>query len=186
MPRRCTVCAHSELAAINRALASGTPLRDVARRHGLSRSALSRHSAGHIQEVMAAAAEAQIITDIKLGADLLQHVRDLQQAGVDVLNNARRRGDDMMALAAIKTLIPIAERLAQLPPSPPNPAQPTSCPTPEQRIAQHDRAVRVAAQLRAILMAGGVNVSDPAIRHRMVDAARKAKDDSPALASPEP
>jgi hypothetical protein len=44
----CTVCTHGSCPAINAALRAGQGLRPVARRYGVSRSALSRHRAKHL------------------------------------------------------------------------------------------------------------------------------------------
>jgi hypothetical protein len=49
MPRTCTVCAHPERQAIDRALVGVTsPYRDIARQYGLSKDALLRHKADHL------------------------------------------------------------------------------------------------------------------------------------------
>lgn len=49
MSRTCTVCAHPERAAIDRALVvDRDPYRDVAGRYGLTRSAIMRHKADHL------------------------------------------------------------------------------------------------------------------------------------------
>ncbi len=168
MARRCSVCVHPAVAEINRAIVSGTPIRDVAGRFGLSRSAIARHSADHMQEVLAAAAEARVIADIALGADLSAHIRDLQQAAVDVLNGARRRGDDVMVLAAVKTLAGLVEQVAELPPP-----RPTL--SIEQRMARHEEATRRAAQFGAMFAAVGVDLKDPETRQRLITAAREKR-----------
>jgi hypothetical protein len=172
MARRCTVCAHPELQAVNRALASGTPIRDVAGQFGLSRSALARHGEAHMQEVMGRAAEAQIITDLKLGADLLEHLRDLYQAGLEVLNDARRRGDPMMTLAAIKTLTPVADRLASLPAPPAIPVPGAARMTVEQHIQRQTRirAMLADLELRAQDRGGSFLAAPP---EAMATAARR-------------
>jgi hypothetical protein len=48
MPRRCTVCDHPERNGIDEALVSGTPYRSVAKRFGLSESAVYRHKGEHL------------------------------------------------------------------------------------------------------------------------------------------
>lgn len=56
MVRTCTVCRHPERDAIDRALiAAEDPYRDIAARHGLTRSALLRHKADHITAAILAA-----------------------------------------------------------------------------------------------------------------------------------
>ena len=48
MPRRCTVCDHPERHGIDEALVSGTPYRSVAKRSGLSESAVYRHKGDNL------------------------------------------------------------------------------------------------------------------------------------------
>lgn len=56
MPKRCTVCTHSERTEVDKALVSGTvPYRDMAERWQLSTPALIRHKADHLlPEIVAA------------------------------------------------------------------------------------------------------------------------------------
>jgi transposase len=48
MPRRCTVCDHPESHSIDEALVSGESYRSVAKRFGLSESAVYRHKSEHL------------------------------------------------------------------------------------------------------------------------------------------
>jgi transposase-like protein len=48
MPRRCTVCDHPEKHSIDEALVSGESYRSVAKRFGLSESAVYRHKSEHL------------------------------------------------------------------------------------------------------------------------------------------
>jgi transposase-like protein len=48
MPRRYTVCDHPERHSIDEALVSGAPYRSVAKRFGLSESAVYRHKTEHL------------------------------------------------------------------------------------------------------------------------------------------
>ncbi len=72
MPRTCTVCRHTAKAAIDGALVSGTPRREVARRYGLSATAVRRHAGAHLPASLARAAEAGQVAD---SARLLDRVR---------------------------------------------------------------------------------------------------------------
>ena len=47
MPRRCTICAHSNRDMIDQALVAGQALRDIASHYHLSKSALARHKDSH-------------------------------------------------------------------------------------------------------------------------------------------
>jgi hypothetical protein len=48
MPQTCTICRHPERHDIEADLRAGTPHRDIARRHDVSKDALSRHRANHM------------------------------------------------------------------------------------------------------------------------------------------
>jgi hypothetical protein len=48
MPRTCTICRHPERPDIEADLRAGLPYRDVARRYGISKDAVSRHRANHV------------------------------------------------------------------------------------------------------------------------------------------
>lgn len=58
MPPRCTICAHPERAAIDRALVAGESMRGVARRFAASADALGRHAAGHLPLLLTRSHEA--------------------------------------------------------------------------------------------------------------------------------
>ncbi len=67
MARPCSVCAHPERAAIDKALVAGESFRNIAERTGTSVAALSRHRADHLPEVLAKAKQARAAAH---GADL--------------------------------------------------------------------------------------------------------------------
>jgi hypothetical protein len=48
MPRTCTICRHPERHDIEANLKAGIPYRDIARRHNISKHALSRHRLNHL------------------------------------------------------------------------------------------------------------------------------------------
>jgi hypothetical protein len=48
MPQTCTICRHPERHDIEAELRAGTPYRDIARRHNVSKDGLSRHRAKHM------------------------------------------------------------------------------------------------------------------------------------------
>ncbi len=50
MGRVCTICAHSEHAAIDAALETDRSLRDIAAQFGVSKTALYRHWQAHVSE----------------------------------------------------------------------------------------------------------------------------------------
>src|SRR5215217_256255 len=98
MPRRCTVCAHLQRQDIDELLVSGAPYRSVAKRFGLSESAVYRHKTEHLPAHLSKAKEAE---EAARADDLLDQVRHLQTHALDILERAEKSGDLRTALAAI-------------------------------------------------------------------------------------
>jgi hypothetical protein len=98
MPRRCTVCDHPERHGIDEALVSGGPYRGVAKRFGLSESAVYRHKTEHLPAHLLKAREVEVVAQAD---DLLEQVRHLQAHALDILERAEKTGDLRTALAAI-------------------------------------------------------------------------------------
>jgi hypothetical protein len=98
MPRRCTVCDHPERHGIDETLVSGAPYRSVAKRFGLSESAVYRHKTEHLPAHLLKAREAE---ELARADDLLEQVRTLQAHALAILERAEKAGDLRTALAAI-------------------------------------------------------------------------------------
>jgi hypothetical protein len=98
MPRRCTVCDHLERQGIDEALVSGAPYRSVAKRYGLSESAVYRHKTEHLPAHLL---KAKDVEEVARADDLLEQVRLLQGHALDILERAEKAGDLRTALAAI-------------------------------------------------------------------------------------
>src|SRR5215218_8561839 len=98
MPRKCTVCDHSQRHGIDEALIAGAPYRSVARRFGLSESAVYRHKSEHLPAHLLKARE---VEEVAQAEDLLEQVRHLQTHALDILKRAETAGDLRTALAAI-------------------------------------------------------------------------------------
>jgi hypothetical protein len=98
MPRRCTVCYHSEKHSIDEALVTGVPYRSVAKRFELSESAVYRHKTEHLPAHLLKARE---VEEVAQADDLLEQVRNLQAHALHVLDRAEKAGDLRTALAAI-------------------------------------------------------------------------------------
>ena len=98
MPRRCTVCDHPERLSIDEALVSGAPYRSVAKRFGLSESAVYRHKTDHLPAHLLKAKE---VEEAARADDLLEQVKRLQSHALDILERAKKAGDLRTALAAI-------------------------------------------------------------------------------------
>lgn len=111
MPRSCTVCAHADKEGIDAALVAGEALRDIAGRHGVSKSALERHKADHLP---ASLAKAKHAAEIAHGDNLLDQVRSLQVRTHALLDKAGGAGDLNNALKAIGQARSNLELLAKL------------------------------------------------------------------------
>jgi transposase-like protein len=98
MPRRCTVCDHPERNGIDQALVTGASYRSVAKRFGLSESAVYRHKTEHLPAHLLKAKE---VEEAARADDLLDQVRNLQAHALDILERAEKAGDLRTALAAI-------------------------------------------------------------------------------------
>src|SRR5215207_1417451 len=98
MPRRCTACDHFERHGIDEALVTGAPYRSVAKRFGLSESAVYRHKTEHLPAHLLKVRE---VEEVARADDLLEQVRNLQAHALDILERAEKVGDLRTALAAI-------------------------------------------------------------------------------------
>jgi hypothetical protein len=98
MPRRCTVCDHPERHSIDDTLVTGAPYRSVAKRFGLSESAVYRHKTEHLPAHLLKARE---VEEVAQADELLDQVRHLQTHALDILERAEKAGDLRTALAAI-------------------------------------------------------------------------------------
>jgi hypothetical protein len=95
MSRPCSVCQHSEAAAIAQALAKNAPVRELQRRYGLTKSAINRHAL-HCVPVAVQLAQAATTAE-----PILHQVRDLNRRTLRILQAAERSGDGQLALSAI-------------------------------------------------------------------------------------
>ena len=111
MPRACTICTHTELEAIKRALVEGTPNRRVASQHDVTERAVRNHKAGHLPAALVKAQEAQEVAEAD---DLLSQVRTLQTRAFAILDKAEEAGELRIALGAIRELRGNLELLAKL------------------------------------------------------------------------
>lgn len=104
MARPCTVCAHSERPAIDRALVKGAPKRRVAADFSLAESSVRRHAARHVPKLLSDASAAREEEERLTAADLLSDLRDLQKTARRLLTKAEKMGDIPTALRAVGEL----------------------------------------------------------------------------------
>lgn len=112
MPRTCTICTHAERRAIDAALAKESDsFRNIAKRYGVSITALSRHKSDHLPARLVKAQEA---TDIRAALDVVAQLRVINGAALSVLKDARDAGDGELMLKAIDRVYRQIELQARL------------------------------------------------------------------------
>ncbi len=103
MPRTCTVCAHEQSDAIDRALVLGLPNRRIAAQHGVTEQAVRRHKDNHLPALLAEA-QKHVRADT-----LMARLEAYTQSAHSIRHKAEAAGDLRTALAAIRELVRIVE-----------------------------------------------------------------------------
>jgi hypothetical protein len=111
MPRRCTVCTHSDRGAIDEALVGGSALSALSAKYRVSEDAIGRHKANHLPAKLVMAQQAEEVAEAD---DLLGRVRDLQTHTLAILEAAESTSQHRTALAAIREARSNLELLAKL------------------------------------------------------------------------
>jgi hypothetical protein len=108
--RRCTVCGHDYIAAIDRALILGRPIRGIARTFGVSEDALGRHRT-HLPRILV---KAHDVAETVRADELLAEATALQIKAWDLLETAEAQDDQRTALMAVREIRGCLELLARL------------------------------------------------------------------------
>src|SRR5215470_11560702 len=115
MPRTCLACASPEREAIDKALATGEPLRNIAKRVWLSPAGLLRHKT-HLSQAIVRASEKH---EERLGDNLLDEMRRVQCKAWELLAKTEAEGDHRGAIVALREvrecLEPLGEILSRAP-----------------------------------------------------------------------
>jgi transposase-like protein len=95
MPRICGICRHPERHEIEADLRAGTPYRDIARRHGVSKDSVARHRAKHMSRHTATGLTAarEILTLLNEAA-----TSPIWNSTVLAVREARRYVEELMTL----------------------------------------------------------------------------------------
>jgi len=109
MTMRCSVCDHPEREAIERALIGSQSVRDIAGRYGPSRSAVGRHKLLHLPAKLVKAKESAEVArvtqsvrdEIGQALDVIQQLKAINVACLEVLKKARVAGDDVTLLRSV-------------------------------------------------------------------------------------
>ena len=112
MPRRCSVCDHDDSADINSALASNEPLRTIADRWSVSKTALIRHRNEHLPA--SSLLEAKEAEEMASADNLLDEVRELHERALSTLNRVEETEELDVAIRAIREATGDLERSAKL------------------------------------------------------------------------
>jgi hypothetical protein len=112
MPQRCTVCSHPERRAIDKVLALGQMAkRTIAQRYGLGYYAVLRHEDEHLPARLAKAQEGM---DVRAALDVVQQLKAINAASLEVLAQARAQGKGGLVLFAVDRIQKQIELQAKL------------------------------------------------------------------------
>src|SRR5215204_4079062 len=108
--RRCTVCTHEQVGAIDRALIAGRPIRGIAKTFGVSEDAVGRHRA-HLPKTLL---NAHDVAETIRADELLAEATALQTKAWELLLAAEANDDQRTALLAVREIRGCLELLARL------------------------------------------------------------------------
>ncbi len=111
MPRTCTACAHESRSEIDRGLVAGEPLRTIADRWSVSKTALIRHRESHLPSALVRAREAEEVARADV---LLSQMCGLHDRTLAILSASEDAGELRTALGAIREARGNLELLAKL------------------------------------------------------------------------
>ena len=111
MPRKCSVCLSRNVIEINTALVSSVSFREISRRFGVDKSALSRHKQNHLPALLDKAENAG---EVMRANNLIKEIERLRFKAERIAKKAEEKGDYRTALAGIRELTRIVELLAKM------------------------------------------------------------------------
>jgi hypothetical protein len=111
MPRRCSICSHSDHQEIDNELVGGQRYRDISRRHTVTISALARHRESHLSPSLVAL-QGQV--DEAESEQLVPLLRKLLQRTLTFLDSAERAKNAGQGLSAIREARACIELQARL------------------------------------------------------------------------
>jgi hypothetical protein len=115
---KCSVCGHGQRESIERALVAGEPIRQIAAKYGLGKTAVGDHRVRHLPESLHAAA---VRSGEAREDGLLEELDQLRREARKILAEARRSKDHGSALGALAMLTRQIELFAKYRPPPPPP-----------------------------------------------------------------
>jgi len=110
MPRSCLACSHAEREVIDKALATGEPLRNIAKRVSISPAGLLRHKS----HVARAIAKTQERREEKLGDSIFDEMRRVLAKLWELSDKAESEGDHRGAIVGLRAVRECLESLNNL------------------------------------------------------------------------
>jgi hypothetical protein len=107
MPRTCLACSHAERETIDKALATGEPLRNIAKRVSISYAALFRHK----DHVAATIVKTQERREEKLGDTIFDEMKRVLEKAWELLGKLESEGDYRGAIVAAREVRECLESL---------------------------------------------------------------------------
>jgi len=111
VPRACTVCAHPDRDAIDRAIVAGQGAPEIAALYRVSSDAVLRHKGGHIRPLVL---QAQRNADESRALDIIAQLKVINHTSLAVLKEAREARDGELALKAVDRIHKQIELQAKL------------------------------------------------------------------------
>jgi hypothetical protein len=107
MPRTCTICTHHERDAIDEALVTRKPYRNIAQLYGVSKPALSRHVNEHILPYLA---QARVAQETDRAGGLVDRINELTSETRAILRKVKD-GENKDLDLALKAIIRLERQL---------------------------------------------------------------------------
>lgn len=110
MPRTCLACASPQRAEVDKALITGEPLRNIAKRVSISPAGLLRHKA-HLSRAVVKAA---VRREGRFGDNLLDEMRRVQRKAWELLARTESEGDHRGSIVALREVRECLESLGTM------------------------------------------------------------------------
>jgi hypothetical protein len=110
VPRTCLACSSREREGIDKALVSGEPLRNIAKRVSISPAGLLRHK-NHVINVIG---KAQAQSEERLGETMLDEMRRVQRKAWELLSKTESEGDHRGSIVALREVRQCLESLGEM------------------------------------------------------------------------
>ena len=110
MPRKCLACVSAKREAIDKALVSGEPLRNIAKRVSISPAGLLRYRS-HVAQAIVKASQNR---EERLGDSLLDDMRRVQRKAWELLSRTESEGDHRGSIVALREVRECLQSLGEM------------------------------------------------------------------------